>query len=114
MEGPMADMQFKGLWQVAANTPNLATAIPSNQDGYGWIAQTVDPLVPETPPAGMPGVTGGPKIKSGDWIVWNAGSSTYGVVAQATVAEMTSSCYSRCVEPPVSQIEWGWQLPAAP
>ena len=46
------------------------------QHTYSWIAQTVNPNVPETAPAGLPGIAG-LTIAAGDHVVWNATTSAY-------------------------------------
>jgi hypothetical protein len=59
---------FLGTWQVAANTPNI-TAGATNVGDY-YIAVTVNPSVPETAAAGIPGI-GGTAIGNGDLVLWN-------------------------------------------
>jgi hypothetical protein len=67
---------FQGIWFVAANNPNLDPAVALPQHTYSWIAQTVDPNVPETAPAALPGI-GGLLIAAGDHVVWNANTNAY-------------------------------------
>lgn len=69
---------YQGTWQVATNVPDLITAAPLN--GYTWIAETVDPMVPETAPAGIPGI-GGDLISNNDLVIWNTALAIYEHVA---------------------------------
>jgi hypothetical protein len=68
---------FQGTWQVALNDPDL-TPIPGTFPigGWYWLAVTVDPSIPETAPAGLPGI-GGQDIGNGDMIVWSDADSAY-------------------------------------
>jgi hypothetical protein len=43
---------------------------------YSWIAQTVDPAIPELAPATLPGI-GGNSVAATDTIVWNANLNIY-------------------------------------
>ena len=67
---------YQGVWQVAANIPDLDPAVALPLNAYSWVAQTVDPAVPETAPAAIPGI-GGVMISSGDTIKWNEASAIY-------------------------------------
>jgi hypothetical protein len=67
---------YQSIWQVAADTPPLDPAIALPLHGYSWVAATVDPMVPETAPAGLPGI-GGTLIGTNDNIVWNANTNEY-------------------------------------
>jgi hypothetical protein len=60
---------YQGVWQVAANIPDLTSVV--RLDNYSWIAQTVDPNIPETASAALPGI-GGDTIDAGDSVRWNA------------------------------------------
>jgi len=62
-------IRYQGLWQVAANDPDLITW-PAQAGDY-FIAETADPQVPENAPAGVPGI-GGQTIFNHDWILWSA------------------------------------------
>jgi hypothetical protein len=64
-------MLYQGTWQVAANTPDLNVPPNAPLNGYSYIAQTVDPNVPEVAPAGIPGI-GGSTIAALNTIRWNA------------------------------------------
>jgi hypothetical protein len=61
-------IRYQGLWQVAANDPDLITW-PAQSGDY-FIAETADPLVAENAPAGIPGI-GGQTIFNHDWIIWS-------------------------------------------
>lgn len=67
---------FQGLWQVAANIPDLDPAVMNPVGGWYWIAQTADPLVPEIAPPGITGIAG-EEIASGDMIFWSGASNSY-------------------------------------
>jgi hypothetical protein len=59
---------FLGTWQVAANTPSITAGAVNAGDYY--IAVTAVPSVPETAPAGVPGI-GGTTVANGDLVLWN-------------------------------------------
>ena len=61
-------VNYQGLWQVAANSPDLITF--AAQPGDYFIAETADPLVAEVAPPGIPGI-GGETISNHDWIIWS-------------------------------------------
>jgi hypothetical protein len=65
---------YQGVWQVAANIPDLVAMVPLHS--YSWIANTVDPNIPETADIMLPGI-GGTLISSSDTIIWNATTSLY-------------------------------------
>jgi hypothetical protein len=60
---------FIGTWQVAANAPDITAGAPTPGDYY--IAVTASPTVPETAPAGIPGIAG-QVINNGDMVIWDA------------------------------------------
>jgi hypothetical protein len=62
-------IQYQGTWQVATNNPNLITW-PA-EAGHYFVARTVNPDIPETAAAGIPGI-GGKSIRNGDNIIWSA------------------------------------------
>jgi hypothetical protein len=70
---------YQGVWRVAANTPDLDPAVAQPLHTYSWIAITVDPAVPETAPAGLPGI-GGMGINEGDNVVWNDNLQLYDLI----------------------------------
>jgi len=70
---------YQGVWQVAANTPDLTPATANPLHSYSWIANTVDPNLPETAPAALPGI-GGQLISSSDTVIWNNTTSLYELV----------------------------------
>jgi hypothetical protein len=69
---------YQGVWQVAANTPDI-TPSAAILHSYSWIANTVDPNLPETAPAALPGI-GGQLISSSDTVIWNGTTSLYELV----------------------------------
>jgi hypothetical protein len=71
-------MSYQGGWQVAANVPDLTTV--SLQGGYRWLCETADPLVSETPPVDIPGLTG-KSISDGDFVMWDAMAGQFGLIA---------------------------------
>jgi hypothetical protein len=103
--------RYRGSWQVAANVPNLQTAIATNQDGDYWMAATADPNVPELAPAGVPGVAGSP-VANGDGILWDG--TAYAITTVPVAPGIASSCYSICTLAPVTQAPPFWPVPAAP
>jgi hypothetical protein len=64
-------LSFEGNWRVAANSPNLTPVNMFPFNGMYWNATTANPAVPETAPAGLPGISG-LTIQQGDKILWNA------------------------------------------
>ena len=70
---------YQGTWQVEANTPDLDPAVALPLHSYSWIANTVDPNLPETAPAALPGI-GGQLISSSDTVIWNGNTSIYELV----------------------------------
>jgi len=83
-ESIAAQSLYQGVWQPAANIPDLTPAVTNPLHSYSWIAQTVDPLVPETPPAGIPGLTG--VINSADTVIWNDNLTAYEIVRSPAAA----------------------------
>jgi hypothetical protein len=80
---------YQGTWQVAANVPDLNVPPNAPLNGYSWTAQTVDPNVPETAPATIPGI-GGLIIVATDTIKYNATTLTYELVrGPVALAKMT-------------------------
>jgi hypothetical protein len=69
---------FLGTWQVAANNPNLTVTGALTAGDY-FIAVTVNPTVPETAPAGVPGIAG-QLIANGDIVIWNAGLGQFEII----------------------------------
>jgi hypothetical protein len=61
---------FQGVWNVASNQPDLTPAVMNPLHSYSWIAQTVDPSVPEIALASLPGI-GGKAIAATDTVIWN-------------------------------------------
>jgi hypothetical protein len=74
-----AQSLYQGVWQVAANIPDLTPATANPLHSYSWVAITVDPMVPELGPAGVPGLDG-VSIAESDTIIWNNNTSTYEIV----------------------------------
>jgi len=70
---------YQGVWQVAANTPDLTPGVVPALHSYSWIANTVDPNLPETAPAALPGI-GGQLISSSDTVIWNETTAVYELV----------------------------------
>jgi len=82
---------YQGIWQVAANLPDLNVPPNAPLNGYSWVAQTVDPNVPETAPASIPGI-GGLSIAALDTVRWNAGGAIYELIKGAVgISQMTIS-----------------------
>jgi hypothetical protein len=71
-----AESLFQGVWDVAANTPDLDPAVILPLHNYSWTAQTADPAIPELAPANLPGI-GGKVIAATDTVIWNANLSIY-------------------------------------
>jgi hypothetical protein len=69
---------FLGTWQVAANNPDLTVTGGLTAGDY-YIAVTVNPTVPETAPAGVPGI-GGQLIANGDIVIWNDGLALFEII----------------------------------
>jgi hypothetical protein len=68
-------LRFIGLWQVAANNPDLIGN--TNFDpGDLFTCVTTDPALPEIAPVGVPGIAG-ESITNGDWIIWNGDSDSW-------------------------------------
>lgn len=65
---------YQGIWNVATNVPDIVAT--AKQNGFSWRCKTVDPLVPETPPAGVPGLSG-LTLADGDLIIWSATNSVF-------------------------------------
>jgi len=61
---------FQGVWNVASNQPDLTPATMNPLHSYSWIAQTVDPSIPEIADAALPGI-GGKAIAATDTVIWN-------------------------------------------
>jgi hypothetical protein len=78
---------YQGVWQVAANVPDLTPTVALPQHTYSWIARTVDPAVAEVAPVALPGI-GGQTIGEGDTIIWNANTSIYEVIRSTTVGNL--------------------------
>ena len=64
---------YKGRYQPTTNTPDIVTLV--KEDQWMWLADIVDPSIPETPLVALPGIT--VPIKEGDHIVWDATTSTF-------------------------------------
>jgi hypothetical protein len=64
-------MLYQGTWQVAANVPDLNVPPNAPLNGYSYVAQTVDPNIPEIAPAGIPGI-GGMSVSALNTVRWNA------------------------------------------
>jgi endosialidase-like protein len=63
--------QIQGVWHVAINDPDIdPDVLPILKNGSTWIAQTVDPTIPESAPIALPGI-GGKFIHNGELIVWS-------------------------------------------
>lgn len=60
---------YEGTWRVALNVPSITAGGSRNSENY--LAITADPNIPETAPAGIPGI-GGAIIHNGDRIIWAA------------------------------------------
>jgi hypothetical protein len=67
---------FQGIWQVAANIPDLDPAVMNPIGGWYWVAATADPLVPERAPITLPGI-GSSLISNGDMVFWSAADNAY-------------------------------------
>jgi hypothetical protein len=82
-------MLYQGIWNVASNTPDLNIPPNAPLNGYSWIAQTVDPNVPETAAATIPGI-GGNSIAALNTIRWNATLLEYEQIRGPTaISQMT-------------------------
>jgi Chaperone of endosialidase len=69
--------QFQGIWDVAANTPDLdPDARTLLKGGYTWIAHTTNPIIPEIADPSLPGI-GGKDIYNGELIIWDEVNLTY-------------------------------------
>ena len=82
-----AQSLYQGLWQVAANTPDLDPAVALPLAGFSWLAQTVDQNIPELAPANLPGI-GGQPINAGDSVRWNAQAAIYERVRGASMGSV--------------------------
>jgi hypothetical protein len=60
---------FLGTWDVGNNTPPI-TAGGANAGDY-YIAITTDPVVPESPPVNLPGISTTDLVGNGDLVLWN-------------------------------------------
>jgi hypothetical protein len=75
----------QGNWMVASNNPNITPNLPIfPMNGYWWTAVTANPSIPETAPAGLPGI-GGTLISSGDKILWDTRQGLYLKVTSTAV-----------------------------
>lgn len=68
---------YQGIWQVAANDPNISMG--AALDGSEYIAITADPSIPEQAPTNIPGI-GGRTIYNGDRVIWAAPLGIWQVV----------------------------------
>lgn len=84
-EAIAASALYQGVWHVAANQPDLTPGVMNPLNGWSWIAQTIDPNIPETAPGGLPGIIG-LLIDSGDRILWDAGNATYDLVKGSSLS----------------------------
>jgi len=80
-ESIAAQSLYQGLWSPAANTPDL-TPSAAILHSYSWIAQTVDPVVPEIAPVGLPGIEG-LSVGTGDTVIWNGNLALYELIKVA-------------------------------
>ena len=80
---------YQGQWHVAANNPNLTTAAPSNANAWEWYAKLVNPAVPETAPAGIPGIAG-EMIHEGDRIIWSVVENQYDIYSGGVLDRSTA------------------------
>jgi Chaperone of endosialidase len=78
-EAIAATALYQGVWQVAANTPDLTPGVVAAQHSYSWIAVTADPAVPEVVPPGITGIEG-TSLTEGDTVLWNGLLGTYEVI----------------------------------
>lgn len=87
---------YRGVWQPGPNIPDLTPATVNAMPGYSWIASTADPAIQETPPAGLPGLSG-LAISNADAIVWDVAGATYKVIrppltpAAGTIGDVKSA-----------------------
>jgi hypothetical protein len=84
-ESIAASALYQGVWHVAANQPDLTPGVMNPLNGWSWIAQTIDPNIPETAPGGLPGIIG-LLIDSGDRILWDAGNGIYDLVKGSSLS----------------------------
>jgi len=69
--------QIQGFWDVDTNTPDLdPDVVPLLKDGFTWIAQTADPVVPDLADPSLPGI-GNKRIYNGELIVWEEANLAY-------------------------------------
>jgi Chaperone of endosialidase len=69
--------QIQGVWHVAINDPDIdPDVLPILKNGSTWIAQTVDPVVPELADPSLPGI-GNKRIYNGELIVWEEANLAY-------------------------------------
>jgi hypothetical protein len=73
---------YQGAWQVGANIPDLRVPPHVPQSGHRYLCTTVDPIVAEVAPIGMPGVAGR-GIYNGSFIVWDNKLSQWDLIAIA-------------------------------
>jgi hypothetical protein len=71
-------LAYQGPWAVATNIPDLNAA--TVQGGFRWLCTTADPLVPETPPVPIPGLTGR-NMTDGSFIIYDAALARFDVIA---------------------------------
>jgi len=77
MERRLGAFQIKGIWDVAANDPDLdPDTMTLLKNGFTWIAKTTNPVMPELAPAILPGI-GGKPIYNGELIVWDEINQIY-------------------------------------
>ena len=80
---------YQGTWMVATNIPDLNVPPNAPLNGYSWVAQTVDPNVPELAPLTIPGI-GGSMISALDTIKWSSATSQYEQIRGAvSISQMT-------------------------
>jgi hypothetical protein len=75
-------LRYRGTWQVAANTPSISGGGTLNSDNY--FAVTANPAVPETVPAGVPGIAGA-TVANGDRIIWQSTSAIWQIIRTGTL-----------------------------
>ena len=69
--------QIQGIWHVGINDPDIdPDVLPILKNGSTWIAQTVDPVVPELADPSLPGI-GNKRIYNGELIVWEEANLAY-------------------------------------
>jgi hypothetical protein len=72
---------YQGPWQVAANNPNLNNVPHTN--GARYLCVTANPSIPETPPAGIPGLSGR-QISDGSFVLWDQALNQWDLIANTS------------------------------